>query len=211
MCRTNLSSEHRTTAAFLYTKMSKVNDEPSRTATHHAEPTSEADPAATTRKRKDPLSHQQTIRNRKRMNIADNDPPTARTDPNSYAIVTPSSGTKCFRISGIPQDWKADDLLSALQTIDPDFRNQKSQLSLYPACCGSSQTALLELDPTRYFQGLGPNESTYKCVSAASKTEAVLTIDSHFYDLTPLNTPDKQIIAELVASCPPKSNQEANT
>jgi hypothetical protein len=145
-------------------------------------------------------------------NIADNGPPTpVRADPNSYAIATPSSRTKYFRISGIPQDWKEDDLVGALQTIDPELRNQNPQLSLYPACCGSSQTALLELDPTKYFQSLGPNES-YKPVIPASRTEAVfLTIDSHFNGLTPLNTPDRQIIAELVASCLPKPNLDADT
>jgi hypothetical protein len=147
-------------------------------------------------------------------NIADNGPPsTTRADPNSYAIVTPCSRTKYFRISGIPRDWKEDDLVGALQTIDPDLRNQKSQLSLYPACCGSSQTALLDLDPTKYFQSLGPNESCeLEPVIPASKTEAVfLTIDSHFNGLTPLNTPDKQIIAELVAPCVPKPNPDADT
>jgi hypothetical protein len=164
-----------------------------------------------------------TIRKRMRLwlrapsrssNIADNGPPTtARADPKSYSAAIRSSRTKCFRISGIPQDWKEDDLLGALQTIDPDLRNEKSQLSLYPACCGSSQTALLELDPTKYFQSLGLNESTYERGFPAGKTEAVLSIDSHFYDLTPLNTPDKRIIAELVASASylTKPNPEANT
>jgi hypothetical protein len=140
--------------------------------------------------------------------------PTSAADsatyPNSYAIATPSSRTKCFRISGIPQDWNEDDLLGALQTIDPDLRNQESQLSLYPACCGSSQTALFEVDPTKYFQSLRPNGSTYGRVFSASKTDATLTIDSHFYDLTPLNTPDKRIIAEFVASCLLKLNLDAN-
>jgi len=189
--------------------MSKVNDKCRRStrivASRGAEPTSG-------RKRKDPPGPRQTARNNKRTNIADNGPPTtARADPNSYAIATLYSRTKCFRISGIPQDWKEDSLLGALQTIDPDLQNQKSQLSLYPACCGSSQTALLELDPTKYFHSLGPNESTYERVFPTSKTQAViLTIDSHFYGLTPLNTPDKQITAELVASCLPNPNPEAN-
>jgi hypothetical protein len=184
--------------AFLYANMSDANDKSTRTASRRAEPTS------TTATTWDPPSPWQAAQNH---DIADNGPPT---DPNSYAIATPSSTTKWFRISGIPQDWEEDDLLGALQTIDPDLQNQKSQLSLYPACCGSSQTALFELDTTKYFQSLGPNESTYTRASPASKTKAVLTIDSHFYDLTPLNTPDKQIIAELVASCHPKPNPDAN-
>jgi hypothetical protein len=164
-------------------------------ASHGAEPTSEANSPAATRKRKDPPGRL-TPRIHKRTNIADH------IDLKSYAIVTKA---KCFRISGIPQDWKEDDLRGALQNIDPDFRNERSQLSLYPACFGSSQTALLELDATKYFQSLGPNES-HEHVSPSSKSEADLIIDSHFYDLTPLNAPDKQIIAELAASCLPKPN-----
>jgi hypothetical protein len=192
--------------------MSKVNDKCRRSmriaASRGAEPTSSR---PTPRKRKDPPGPRQTARIHKRTNITDNSPSTtASADPNSYNIATRSSGTKCFRISGIPQDWKGDDLVGALQTIDLDLRNQKLQLSLYPACCGSSQTALLDLDPTKYFQSLGPNES-YKPVIPA-RTEAVfLTIDSHFNGLTPLNTPDKQIIAELVASCLLKLNLDADT
>jgi hypothetical protein len=189
--------------------MSKVNDDKQRrsiAASRGAEPTSSR---PTTTKRKDPPGPRQTAQTHKRPNIG---PPTAAcADPNSYVIATPSSRTKCFRISGIPQDWEEDDLLGALQTVDPELRNQKPQLSLYPACSGSSQTALLELDPTEYFQSLRPDESIYTSIFPASKTEAVLTIDSHFYGLTPLNTPDKQIIAELVASCLPKPNPEANT
>jgi hypothetical protein len=187
--------------------MSNANDKSTRTASRRAEPTSTADSAVTTWKRKYLPSLWQTAQNHERTNIADNVPPT---DPNSYDIATPSSRSKCFRISGIPQDWEEDDLLGALQTIDPDLRSQKLQLSLYPACCGSSQTALFELDTAKYFQSLGPNGSTYKRASSASKTEAVLTIDSHFYDLTPLNAPDKQIIAELVTSCVPNPNLDAN-
>jgi hypothetical protein len=174
---------------FLHAKMSKAND---KSTTH--EPIPAADSAATTWKRKDPPSPRQTARNHQRTNIA------AHADPNSCATATPPR-TKCFRISAIPQDWNEGDLLGALQTIDIGLRNQESQLSLYPACCGSSQTALFELDPTKYFQSLRPNESTYERVFPPSKTDATLTIDSHFYDLTPLNTPGGRIIAEFVASC----------
>ena len=197
--------------AFHYVKMFDVNDKSActRTSSCGAEPTSGA---ATTRKRKDPPSPRKTTRTHKRTNIAATGPPAAHAGPDSYAIATLSSRTKCFRVSGIPQDWEEDDLLGALQTIDPDLRRQEGlQLSLYPACCGSSQTALLELDTTEYFQSLGPNESTYKRAFPAGRTEAVLTIDSHLYDLTPLNTPDEQIIAELVATCLPKRNSDANT
>jgi hypothetical protein len=190
-------------------KMSKVNDNDRRSAPSRGAEATSSRP--TTQKRKDPPGPWQTAPNHKRTNIGP--PTTACANPNSYSIAAPSRsfGTKYFRISGIPQDWKEDDLLGALQTIDPDLRNQKSQLSLYPACSDSSQTALLELDPTKYFQSVGPNESTYERSFPVGKTEAVLSIDSHFYGLTPLNTPDKQIIAELVASYLPKPNPEAKT
>ena len=178
--------------------MSELNDKCRKTtkiaASRSAEPIMFS---TTTRKRKDLLDSQLTPRSHKRKNFADYSPPTA--DSNSYVIATT---TKCFRISGIPQDWKDDDLLGALRNIDPDLRNQKPKLSLYPACCSSSQTALLELDATKYFQSLKPTGSH----ETVSKTEVILVIDSHFYGLTPLNTPDKQIVAELVASCLPRPN-----
>ncbi|KAF8545022.1 hypothetical protein BDD12DRAFT_800667 [Trichophaea hybrida] len=55
------------------------------------------------------------------------------------------------------------------------------------ACFGSTQTALLNLDIcTEYFQRLKPDESKHEEASDG----ALLTIDSHFSDLTPLNIPE---------------------
>jgi len=40
---------------------------------------------------------------------------------------------KCFRICGVLPDWREDDLIGALQAIDPSLKDQIYQLSLYPA------------------------------------------------------------------------------
>jgi hypothetical protein len=82
--------------------------------------------------------------------------------------------------------------------IDPRLEQKDKheyQLSLYPACNGSTQTALLNLNTsTEYFQQLKPDDFNY--VSTAGGVD--LVIDSHFYDLTPLNSPRDEVVAELV-------------
>jgi hypothetical protein len=99
---------------------------------------------------------------------------------------------KCFRIANVPSDWSTAQLVHALRTID-SFLEQNLELSLYPACCGPTQTALLNLSTcTRYFQDLKPNEFNY----VKTLEGILLVIDSHFYNLTPLNTPEGYIIAE---------------
>jgi len=113
----------------------------------------------------------------------------------------PQPEPKCFRIANVPFTWRRDDLLNSLQKIDPSLERKdlhELQLSLYPACFGSTQTALLNLRPcTEYFQQLKSDDFNY--VSTSGGTD--LVIDSHFYDLTPLNTPGKKVDAELVFHC----------
>jgi hypothetical protein len=112
---------------------------------------------------------------------------------NSSQNTTP----KCFRISNVPLDWRKDKLLEALKGIDP-LLEPDPQLSLYPACCGDTQTALLSLRIcTIYFQCLKSNDSNY-----VTTLDGILVIDSHFYDLTPLNTLEKEIVAESVPIIP---------
>ncbi|KAI5855181.1 hypothetical protein BZA05DRAFT_472091 [Tricharina praecox] len=107
---------------------------------------------------------------------------------------------KCFRISAVPPGWSDDDLFDALRTVDPSLHN-RNDLSLYPACCGSTQTALLNLHTySQYFHSIDVNKSTYERVAkTAVRTDALLVIDCHFYDFTPLNTPDGNILADVVA------------
>jgi len=103
---------------------------------------------------------------------------------------------KCFRIANVPSTWREDGLLQALQKIDHSLGRQgahKYQLSLYPACYGLTQTALLNLCPsTEYFQQLNANDFNY----VRTPDGVDLVIDSHFYDLTPLNSSGDEAVAE---------------
>jgi len=104
-----------------------------------------------------------------------------------------NSAQKCFRISGVPAYWTYDQLLEGLRSLDPSFPRDH-RLSLYPACCGPTQTALLNLDMcTEYFARLRPNKFNY-----AKITGVTVGIDDHFYNLTPLNKPKGEILAECV-------------
>jgi len=113
-------------------------------------------------------------------------PPTG---PNSAA----DAGPKCFRITNVPTNWDMDALLGALHNIDPSLKDRKFQLSLFPGCYDLTQTALLNLSTcTEYFQSLKSNESNYK----QALDETLLVIDDHFYEMTPLNVPEGEIVAE---------------
>lgn len=99
-----------------------------------------------------------------------------------------------FRISGLPLSWSANDLFDVLHAIDPSLTDPDYRPSLFPACCSSTQTTLITLGPCiehlqRYNYVLVPE--------SASRTAALLTIDSHFYNLTPLNVPVGEVVAEL--------------
>jgi len=111
------------------------------------------------------------------------------------------SKSKCFRIANVPSTWSYDHLLNSLRKIDPSLEQKDKyeyQLTLYPACYGSTQTALLNLHTcTEYFQKLKPDDFNF--VSTPGRVD--LVIDSHFYDLTPLNSPGDEVVAELVLPC----------
>jgi hypothetical protein len=95
----------------------------------------------------------------------------------------------------VPLGWGKEMLLNTLYTIDPSLKTRKVQLSLFPACSGPTQTALLNLDNiTEYFQHVKSNAFKYELMADGS----YLAIDTHFYDLSPLNTPEGEIFAELV-------------
>jgi hypothetical protein len=112
---------------------------------------------------------------------------------------TCNAGPKCFRIANVPSSWNKDTLLAALKTVDPFIEDQNPELSLYP-CLDSTrtQTALLNWGTcTEYFDCFKRND--FNCVQIKDE---ILVIDSHFYDLTPLNSPEGEIIAELVLRSP---------
>jgi len=119
-------------------------------------------------------------------------------DSGSSSIPMANPRPKCFRIGNIPSTWSEDNLLNSLKEIDPSLdriRSNEYQLSLFPACQGTSKTAVLNLKTcTPYFEQLEPNDSNYRETSDGT----FLVIDSHFHDLTPMNSPEGEIVAEFV-------------
>ncbi|KAF8241553.1 hypothetical protein K440DRAFT_591862, partial [Wilcoxina mikolae CBS 423.85] len=106
---------------------------------------------------------------------------------------------KCVRISGIPKWWSVPDLLAALEAFDPSITDVQQSISIYPACCVDTHTALLCLNsPTGIYERVKLNEAMH-IVNTSSGPEIVLVINSHFYNLTPLNTPEGPILADVVA------------
>jgi hypothetical protein len=118
-------------------------------------------------------------------------------------ISPPPSQPKCFRVTNIPLEWSKDDLLNSLREIQPSLDHFDGPVSLYPACCDTtSQTALLNLKTCpEFFQDIGPDNTKHLKIQRQSLDKTVvLSVDSHFYDLTPLNKPEGEIVAELVYS-----------
>ncbi|KAF8537497.1 hypothetical protein BDD12DRAFT_982128, partial [Trichophaea hybrida] len=110
-----------------------------------------------------------------------------------------SVGPRCFRISGIPPNWKESNLLNALQGIDPSLQDREYQLSLHPACCGPTQTALLNLKSlSEYFNNI--KELKHELVSdTVNKAKVYLVLDCNMFGLTPLNTPEAETVADIIA------------
>lgn len=110
---------------------------------------------------------------------------------------------QCLRIQNVPREWSQDDLLDYLRNLDTSLGNlDASALSLYPACAGPTQTALLNPEePLAYFMPLRTKPSMYLPVMSERPGRKVchLEIDSHFSALTPLNAPEGEIVAESVS------------
>jgi hypothetical protein len=100
----------------------------------------------------------------------------------------------CFRITGIPLDWHNNKLKEAFQDVDLEG----VELSIFPACSTKTQTALLRLDQNiAYFEGWKQSQEKQLLFKEQGRTKR-LNIDKDFYGLTPLNSPDAPITAELV-------------
>jgi hypothetical protein len=102
-----------------------------------------------------------------------------------------------FRISGIPRDWTEHDVVSALKSFSPTIidDDQRPRLSAYPACSDVTQTGLLKLESCFGLLKEIKSDNIHLELSAEEK-DAIVDIDGHFYDLTPLNTPGNECIAE---------------
>ena len=101
----------------------------------------------------------------------------------------------CFRISNVPPTWNERNLLQAIRSSDdsPDLASTAQyRLSFYPACSGSRQTALLNLQSPGCQWNLQSNED--KLIRGEDDSDIVM--DRHFRGLTPLNTPEGEIVAE---------------
>jgi hypothetical protein len=108
-----------------------------------------------------------------------------------------ASGQTFIRISGVPQDWTDEDVLKGLLAVGPTWtlQGQVSKINLYPACCGTGQTGLLNMEKcTGLFENIKAGQIT--CKIAKQDSTATVVIDSHFDDFTPLNTPENDILAE---------------
>jgi len=112
----------------------------------------------------------------------------------SISAAKPQLVPVCFRISNVPSTWNEGELLQAIQSSDYslDLAAGQYQLSFYPACSGSSQTALLNLQCPGCLWNLQSNKD--KLIRREGGSDIVM--DRHFYGLTPLNTPEGQIVAE---------------
>jgi hypothetical protein len=101
----------------------------------------------------------------------------------------------CFRITGIPLNWHNNELKEAFRDVDLEG----VELSIFPACSTKTQTALLRLDQKiAYFEGWKQSQEKQLPFKEQGRTKR-LNIDKDFYGLTPLNSPDAPITAELVS------------
>jgi hypothetical protein len=112
----------------------------------------------------------------------------------------PISVQHYFRISGIPVGWTELDVVVALKALEPTIvdDDQHPRLFLYPACAGLTQTGLLKLENCLELRERIKSDKIKLEISVAGES-AIVDIDCHFYDLTPLNTPGNEIIAEYIA------------
>jgi hypothetical protein len=102
-----------------------------------------------------------------------------------------------IRISGIPVGWTKVGVVGALKSLEPTVihGDQHLGLSRYPSCAGLTQTGRLKLENRlELLEKLQSRQITLE-LSVGSES-AIVDIDCHFYDLTPLNTPGNELIAE---------------
>jgi hypothetical protein len=116
-------------------------------------------------------------------------------DAQNTAGDSSASRPTCFRITGIPLKWGNNELKKQFRDVDLEG----VELSIFPACSTKTQTALLRLDQKiAYFEGWEQAQEKQLPFKEQGRTKR-LNIDKDFYGLTPLNSPDAQITAELVS------------
>jgi hypothetical protein len=109
----------------------------------------------------------------------------------------PISVQRYFRISGIPVGWTELDVVGSLETLEPTIidADQHPRVFLYPACAGLTQTGLVKLENCLELRERIKSDQIKLEISVAGES-VIVDIGCHFYDLTPLNTPGNELIAE---------------
>lgn len=103
----------------------------------------------------------------------------------------------CFRLRHIPSDWTKDRVLRALHQECDLPRDLKIRLTLCPSIIKPSfNDGLLSVEgPADILDGLAPPEPD-KDKQLVEYDGVQITIDRHFYGLTPLNNPGSAPVAE---------------
>lgn len=135
-------------------------------------------------------------------------PRTAASEPASATTPAPTSvSQKWYRILCVPNGVNEDELRAAIQSIDPSLNDAQFRLMLYPSAAGDFQTALLQFETSlpKYFQDFRDDKPNYARIflgtggdGMATEEETILVICSTFRDLTQLNAPTEDVVAELV-------------
>ncbi|KAF8248450.1 hypothetical protein K440DRAFT_254380 [Wilcoxina mikolae CBS 423.85] len=121
---------------------------------------------------------------------------------------TPVPKWKFWRITNVPSTWNEDILLQKLQKAGRSLEllsQTNCRRWLFPACSGNTKTALVTTSENlEFFQHIGDDKSEHikildDSTNGKDQTEVYLEVDCHFYDLTPLNTPEGDIVADVVA------------
>ncbi|KAF8544651.1 hypothetical protein BDD12DRAFT_906355 [Trichophaea hybrida] len=144
-------------------------------------------------KRKQPPDGSQSPGSSKRTTAGSGVLAHSTSEPRSNDPTSSNPQPKCFRISGVPSSWSENDLFDALYTINPSLTRQNCRSWLYLGCSGSTQIALLD-SRTEHLE----RHKHLQVPESAGRT-VVLTIDRHFYNLTPLNDPVGEVIADVIA------------
>ena len=111
----------------------------------------------------------------------------------------PVPSPTCFRVSNIPSAWNEGDLLKWTQNLDPSWKGDGYRISLYPSYHGTGQTALLNTKhcPATFSDIDRGKAKAITVKGEGSDKEVILSVDCDFYNLTPLNKPKGDIVAEL--------------
>lgn len=99
--------------------------------------------------------------------------------------------TKCFRISNISLEWDKQRTLEALAVTDADH-----DIDLFPSTNGEYLVGILTLSGSQtYVNGFAPSGHDNSKRLVLGK-DYQLTIDRHFYGLTPLNKAADEVVVE---------------